>query len=535
MPSTSHARKGAASGVQGLQPSLPSAPSPSVKGVPGGAAEAGAAAAGAANAIAAAVTPPNAPASTPAASTPAAPTTSSSTAGASSRPSGSRSTGTASRSRKAPARGVRRHVRGRRPKPVGASGASAKRALSSAASAAQPTGARSTKKATHPKPAAAQQTPLTTTITKIVDVVPFPVRILLGLLLSLAIALAARSRLAALHARRLERQRAELLEDVGLLQAALLPVAPARIGPVGTSVAYRPADGPAAGGDFYDVFALDSGALAVIVGDISGHGRQALPHTALVRYTLRAYLEAGLPPREAVQTAGGVLERQLGESLATVVVATYQPRERVLVYACAGHPPPVVLGSQALTPITASSAPPIGAGMRTGTRQTTISLPGHAQVCFHTDGITEARVGSQLFGTERLQRSLRALGREATASTLMDSVARQTDARPDDMAACLLSVQGGEEPPAALVEQLELDASETTGERVERFLRACGVEPERIGELTRSARLEAEHAGSAMLEVSLLDRSPQVSLRPGNVAPLQAADARRRASAGASL
>ena len=251
------------------------------------------------------------------------------------------------------------------------------------ATSARPPRAGHARKATHDPATAISSAPIVTTITKIVGVVPTLVWALIGGLLALALALAVRSRLAALRARRLEQQRGELLADVGLLQAALLPVPPVRLGPVGTSAAYRPADGPGAGGDFYDLFALDDGRLAVILGDVSGHGRQALPHTALVRFTLRAYLEAGLSPRSAVQTAGAVLERQLGESFATVAAATYHPRERILTYACAGHPPPIVIGSQAIEPITVCSAPPIGAGARTGTRQTVVSVPGRSQICFH--------------------------------------------------------------------------------------------------------------------------------------------------------
>lgn len=359
--------------------------------------------------------------------------------------------------------------------------------------------------------------PLVTTITQAVDVVPLAVRLLIGMLFGLALALGVRSRLAALRTRLLEHQRGQLLEDVGLLQAALLPVAPERLGPVGTSAAYRPADGPAAGGDFYDIFALEDGQLAVILGDVSGHGRQALPHTALVRFTLRAYLEAGLSPRMALQTAGAVLERQLGGSFATVVAATYQPRERVLTYACAGHPPPLVIGSRSIAPITACSAPPVGTGMRTGTRQTTVAIPGDAQVCFYTDGVTEARVGVELYGAQRLTRALTGLGPSASAQGLLERVAQETDARVDDMAACLLHIEGDTAPPAILSEELELDREETSGERARTLLLACGLDPAEIEELMHSTRAATGREGTATLEVHMADGSPKVVLRRGNL------------------
>lgn len=386
------------------------------------------------------------------------------------------------------------------------------------------------------RPRGASRSPLVTTITKIVGVVPMPIRVLLAALAALALAFAVRSRLTALRARRLEHQRAELLEDVGLLQAALLPAVPPRLGPVETSAAYRPADGPGAGGDFYDVFALEDGQIAVLVGDVSGHGRQALPHTALLRFTLRAYLEAGLGPRMAVQTAGTVLERQLGGSFATVIAATYHPRDRVLTYACAGHPPPLVLGSRPLHAVTVSAAPPIGVGMLTGTRQTTVSVPGGARICFHTDGVTEARVNGELYGADRLERALGELDEHATASDLLARVAEQTDARPDDMAACVLSIAGGAAAPALLSEELELGREQATSERTERFLRAHGVESEEAAELMCSAHAAAGRTGTVMLELNRAgDGRSQVVVRRENVAHLHQPRIPQRTGLGASL
>jgi hypothetical protein len=180
-----------------------------------------------------------------------------------------------------------------------------------------------------------------------------------------------------------------------------------------------------------------------------------------------------------------------------------------------------VLGSHAIAPITVASSPPVGAGMRTGTRQTILSIPGGARICFHTDGLTEARIDSQLFGVERLQRTLAELGPDASATTLLERVAEAADARPDDMAACLLDVEGAPAAPVALVEELELGREDATAERTARFLLAAGVQRREIAEIVRSASGAAGRAGTVVLELHLAAGSaPEVVLQRENLAML---------------
>ena len=350
--------------------------------------------------------------------------------------------------------------------------------------------------------------------------VPALVWIALAALTALALALGASSRLAALRARRLARQRRELLEDVGLLQAALLPALPGRLGPVGTSAAYRPASGPGAGGDFYDVFALEDGQLAVIVGDVSGHGRQALPHTALLRFTLRAYLEAGLSPRAPFRRQRRCSSVSSG---APSPRSCSPPMSRAS--ACSPTRPPAIRrrrgsGTRSIAPITACSSPPIGAGQPTGRRQTVVSLPGRAVACFYTDGVIEARVGRELFGARRLRRTLGELDGDASASAVLDQVAEQSDRHPDDMAACLLRVEGDELAPAW--------RSRNSSSIVTTWSAASGAFPagRRTGprrsarRLPRFARQSRDTAAWCSSCISGTER-PGVVLRPQNVAMLQ--------------
>jgi stage II sporulation SpoE-like protein len=374
----------------------------------------------------------------------------------------------------------------------------------------------------HPRRAKHEGSPVTRTVRHIVEVVPQSVKTALAALAALAVMLGAGYAFTAFRARRLGRQRRELLDEVGLLQAALLPPVPERFGALRVSVAYRPADGPAAGGDFYDALELSDGRTGFILGDVSGHGRPALARTAFLRYTLRAYLEAGLAPRAALRVAGGVIDDLEGD-FATVLIAVHDPLTGSLTYASAGHPAPIVVGPSRFEPVLAASAPPIGAGLKTGLRQTEIPLAPGSVACLYTDGLTEARTAGGILGRGRLGDLLADLGRRATAPELLDRVAGEARLVSDDMATVLLAPTAGVTTGGFRSEQLELPAGDLQTPLAERFLEACGVpvEPARVA--IAQARAEGERVGGAVLQVRYGTRGPLVDVLPANVESFEAA------------
>jgi serine phosphatase RsbU (regulator of sigma subunit) len=371
-------------------------------------------------------------------------------------------------------------------------------------------------------------------INKIEQVIPGPVKALIGLLALIAAGFAVHSRLASRRARLLERQRQELLGDVGLLQRALLPDVPTDLRGIDASVAYRPAEGPAAGGDFYDVFELEGGRTAIIVGDVCGHGRAALAVTALMRYTLRAYAAAGFEPRVALEVAGRALDGDPDGALTTVVLAVYDPAAGTLTYACAGHEPPIVLGPAAYEPVTAFSAPPLGGFMATGQRQTTVALPPGSSVCFFTDGLVEARLGDDMIGRERLSEILGELEPDSGAQLLLERLAASADRAPDDMAACLVRANDDAVDAAPVrLEELEVDAADLDDDRVVKFLAACGVAAPMATDAVRTARAKAAEFGGALVRVEIQGPERRVDVAPRETASLPVPSleqARRRAS-----
>jgi hypothetical protein len=341
--------------------------------------------------------------------------------------------------------------------------------------------------------------------------------IILALLL-VAIWFGARSWLAARRARRLERQRVTLLHDLDVMQAAVVPDVPVQVGGLRTSVAYRAAEGPGGGGDFYDVFIPEPGKVAVVLGDVVGHGHVALTDAALMRYTLRAYLLAGLDPRATLRLAGQVLTDPGSERYVTAVIGVFDERSGELTYATAGHPAPIILGSY--EPPSICTCPAISCGLPTGRRQTKVSLAAGAHVCFFSDGLIEARAGEGLLGRERVRELAAALVPRPRAVDLLQAIRAEADSCPDDMAACVVLPRAASVRVSTYVEELEVDRGALDAGRAREFLGECGVSARAIpGALERASAVCGAH-DTAVLRVEMQQAGATVSVsrpRPATV------------------
>jgi serine phosphatase RsbU (regulator of sigma subunit) len=234
----------------------------------------------------------------------------------------------------------------------------------------------------------------------------------------------------------LEAQRRDLIDDVGLLSQALLPSVPELDG-LTVSAAYRPADGPAAGGDFYDVFCLDEHRVGVLLGDVSGHGRDSVTLAALARFTLRTLLAAGLGPGDALQRADRMLERDLRPRFVTVIAAVYDRRTTRLTYAKAGHAPPIVVGA-AHDPSAEIPACPIGVGVGEDWPEYHVDLAEGVSVCLVTDGLEDAKRDGTRLGRAEVER-LAAAHDRPDAQRLLTEVGALADHVSDDTAAVVLA------------------------------------------------------------------------------------------------
>jgi hypothetical protein len=188
-----------------------------------------------------------------------------------------------------------------------------------------------------------------------------------------------------------------------------------------------------------------------------------------------------------------------------------------------------MVGPQPHEPVTAGSSPPIGVGVRTGLRQTTVPLVSGSVAALFTDGLMEARTEKGILGRERLREMLEGLGGDATAHRLIEQVADEATLLSDDMAAVIVTPAAGVTAGLFRTEQLELSAPELDGPIGRRFLEATGLPEYEVEEVEREARDMAGRYGGVVLNV-VYGNPLTVDVLPRNVESIEAAS--RRVSAG---
>jgi sigma-B regulation protein RsbU (phosphoserine phosphatase) len=198
--------------------------------------------------------------------------------------------------------------------------------------------------------------------------------------------------------------RARVLAET--LQESLIPPALPEVPGLDVAAVYRPAGlGDEVGGDFYDLFETADGDWAVVLGDVSGKGAGAASVTALARYTTRAAAVRTPRPRTVLRILNEALMRQQSGRFCTVVHGRIRLRDGGcrLTVASAGHPLPLLLPAQGdLRPV-GEPGTLLGMFEQVDLHDAVVDLSPGDVVLFYTDGVPEARSGTEFFGDERVQ------------------------------------------------------------------------------------------------------------------------------------
>jgi GAF domain-containing protein len=198
--------------------------------------------------------------------------------------------------------------------------------------------------------------------------------------------LAGRAGVALANARRFERERL----TAALLTQALLPAEAPSIPGFETATRYLPA-GAQVAGDWFDVFHLPSGRYLIGVGDAAGHGIQAASLMAQLRNAARGLAINGDPPSRILHGLGLLTVEDDPESLATAIYATLEPSEGSIVWASAGHIPPLLFGPAGARPLPPADCPPLGWPTPALATDRLIQLGPNEGLVLLTDGVVERR------------------------------------------------------------------------------------------------------------------------------------------------
>ena len=277
---------------------------------------------------------------------------------------------------------------------------------------------------------------------------------LFGILLWMAAVLVAGFITDALRAQVEARRRADQ-ESAALherLESALLPTIPASWPGCRTTTLYRPGEERLGlGGDFYDLQVLDGGAVALLIGDVTGHGPDSAALGASLRAAWRGLVRAGVEPPGVLSALADVQQGEAAHEdlYVTVWLGWLTPSGDRLTMCSLGHPAPLLL-AHAARYLECRPVPPLGVVPDPAWEPAHVELPAAWTIVLYTDGLIEGRAAPDVderFGDRRLLQWFVDRGaHEADGDTLAALVAALEEANggrlPDDLAVLALTRTG---------------------------------------------------------------------------------------------
>jgi len=289
--------------------------------------------------------------------------------------------------------------------------------------------------------------------------------------------------LSALIAQALERARLYDAEHARAqaLQRALLPQQLPALPAVTTAARYLPAGrGMDVGGDWYDVIPLSADRVALVIGDVMGHGLSEAVIMGRLRTAVQTLSDLELPPDELLGHLNDLVSGLGDDSFATCLYAIYDPITRLCTMASAGHPPPAVVWPDGTVRFAPSATdPPLGVA-EPPFEALELAVPEGGLLVLYTDGLIESARRDTEAGMSRLAEHLRAhhgqdLDQlcESTTEALLPA-----DQQSSDDAALLVVRVRATDPDAIAAWSLPEDpqAARAARQHVQEQLEAWGLE-----------------------------------------------------------
>ncbi|MBV8081890.1 MAG: SpoIIE family protein phosphatase [Candidatus Eremiobacteraeota bacterium] len=173
------------------------------------------------------------------------------------------------------------------------------------------------------------------------------------------------------------------------LQTASLPTTLPRIPGVVLQASYRPgALESEIGGDWYDAFVLQDGNVAISIGDVAGKGLRAAVAMSGARHALRAAALDGASPKDVLQRANVLLVHE-DAGMVTSVFGIFDPVTLRVVYANAGHPPPLLATTEGALTRLPGGGLPLGLFVGHQYEEQSAQLEPGSLLVMYTDGLVE--------------------------------------------------------------------------------------------------------------------------------------------------